>query len=299
MADYRAHNPCGCRFESGSRFQNMAGWRRGSATLLHSEGRKFESCTGHHTFKSHFMWLFYLELFMQKRKSRMSQENKILKEKAVSLRKNGLSLNEIMTHFEISKGTVGHWIRDVKLTEKQIKILKEKENIHRKISQKKACLVNSENFKVKRELVFKEGQDFINNFDIIPDDVVAAISLYWGEGRKSGSFMISNSDVKIILIFKKFLEKYWSFNQKDFKCSLSFYNNYYSQSEVENYWQEVLSLKPENFHKSQVNKKPQEKAGKKFGKLPYGVCSIGSAKKYDLIKMLGMIDALKARLLSK
>lgn len=228
----------------------------------------------------------------------ISKENKVLRDKAVGLRKEGLSLLEIMKDIPRPKGTVYHWIKDVELTKIQKARLDKNSKDILLASQKMATEAMCKKYETIRREWFEKGQAYINGFDVVPEDVVAAVCLYWGEGRKTNHLSIANGDPSVLLVFKKFLLERLNISEEKIKVRLNFYDNMHTQAEVENYWQQTLNLDSTHFYKSQINNKPQEKAGNKIGKLPYGVCSITAESRNQLQHMLGMMDALKAKLLS-
>lgn len=51
---------------------------------------------------------------------------KALKEKAIELREQGLSYNEILLQVDVAKSSLSYWLRNIKLTEEQKNRLKEK-----------------------------------------------------------------------------------------------------------------------------------------------------------------------------
>lgn len=228
----------------------------------------------------------------------ISAENKVRREKAIELRMQGMSLTEITKIIPSPRNTIYCWIKDVPLTEEQKHMIGNKTAEASRANQKLASQKMCEKYAVMRNDKFQEGVDFINQFKVIPSDICAAVSLYWAEGKKTEKLFIGNSDSNVILIFKRFLEEHMEIETKRLRVALNFYDNVHTVEQVETYWQNLLKLDASHFYKSQVNNKPQEKAGTKIGKLPYGVCSLGITSTFELQKMLGMIDALQKRVLN-
>jgi len=228
----------------------------------------------------------------------ISAENKVRREKAIELRMQGMSLTEIAKIIPSPRNTIYCWIKDVPLTEEQKKSMQNKTKEASRANQKLASQKMCEKYAKMRNNKFQEGVNFIQQFEVIPSDVCAAISLYWAEGKKTEKLFMINSDPNIIMIFKKFIENHMNITQEKIKVHLNFYDNVHTVEQVETYWQNLLNLDASHFYKSQVNKKPQEKAGTKVGKLLYGVCSLGVTSAFELEKMLGMIDALQKRVLN-
>jgi hypothetical protein len=228
----------------------------------------------------------------------ISAENKVRREKAIELRMQGMSLPEITKIIPSPRNTIYCWIKDVPLTEEQKKSLDKKFKDGLSAAQQMGKNAMMANYESKRKDAFQKGVDFINQFKVIPSDVATAVSLYWAEGTKTQQLFIGNSDSNVILIFKRFLEEHMGIEVGRLRVGLNFYDNVHTVEQVETYWQNLLNLDASHFYKSQVNKKPQEKAGTKVGKLPYGVCSLGVTSAFELEKMLGMIDALQKRVLN-
>lgn len=227
----------------------------------------------------------------------ISAENKVRREKAIELRMQGMSLTEITRIIPSPRNTIYCWIKNVPLTEEQKHMIGNKTAEASRANQKLASQKMCEKYAVMRNDKFQEGVDFINQFKVIPSDICAAVSLYWAEGKKTNAFCMVNSDSQVILIFKKFIENHMKVPKEKIKVHLNFYDNVHTVEQVETYWQNLLNLDASHFYKSQVNNKPQEKAGTKIGKLPYGVCTLGCGSTLELQKMLGMIDALQKRIL--
>lgn len=206
-----------------------------------------------------------------------------------------------MKELDQPKTTVWGWIRDVELTEEQ------RARIHsfgadrcKVASQQKATQAMVAKYAILKEDAKNRGRQFIKSFGRkIPIDVVAAVMAYWAEGTKgdgrSGLWM-ANSDPKMIVLFHRFMVDRMSIRVEDVRVSLNFYDNLHSVSDVEGYWSSLLNISSDKFYKHQVNKKPQAEAGKKFGKLPYGVCTIGNPSRYRWHEMYGMIEALQDKL---
>lgn len=138
----------------------------------------------------------------------ISAENKVRREKAIELRMQGMSLTEITKLIPSPRNTIYCWIKDVPLTEEQKKSMQNKTKEASRANQKLASQKMCEKYATMRNNKFQEGVNFIQKFEVIPSDICAAVSLYWAEGKKSNGFCMVNSDPQVILIFKKFIEKY-------------------------------------------------------------------------------------------
>lgn len=217
--------------------------------------------------------------------------------RAIELRKEGKSLNEIVAILDKPKATIWGWVRSVVLTDDQKASLKNFGNNHSKIvAQRAATQAMVMKFEKRRNDDRERGRLFIRGLAPLPTDIVAAVMLYWAEGSKSkrSSFIFSNSDPSMIKFMFDCLIRYGMVDRDGVKVSLCFYDNLYSKEEVEAYWLNLLGLGHHSLYKSQINKRPQESAGRKIGKLPYGVCSLTIPAPSKRREMEGMIEEVKS-----
>jgi hypothetical protein len=101
--------------------------------------------------------------------------------------------------------------------------------------------------------------------------------LYWAEGEKDRNVLkIANSDPYLLRFFVRFLSECFDIPPDDFVVRVNCYTSpNRSIDAVENYWSTVLGLSPSAFRKATVNHFPTSSSGKKNGKLPNGVCTVG------------------------
>lgn len=100
--------------------------------------------------------------------------------------------------------------------------------------------------------------------------------LYWAEGAKTGNTVhLANSDPAMMDLFVRFLRECFSLTSEDLTFNLNVYtNNGRCIEEIEDYWIALLGLSRRCARKHVVNHYPTSSSGKKFNKLPYGVCSV-------------------------
>lgn len=197
----------------------------------------------------------------------------------------------------MGKTTVWGWIRSVPLTEEQQAAIKRfGGNRSKALSQRAATEAMSRKFALLKEEAFEKGRQRIRGYKVLPELLNAGCMLYWAEGGKSSNFCFSNSDPVMIKLFLRFILEYMDVELGRVKVGLNFYDNVHSVPDVEAYWLRLIGTDRSCLYKSQVNNRPQEKAGRKVGKLPYGVCSLTVTSKYKKYEMLGMIEAISERL---
>lgn len=210
------------------------------------------------------------------------------KEEAINLRKQGKSIREIVKKLKVSKGSISRWVRDIELTEEQLKKL-DTNKINNRFGNRKYYYIskkNINNYKEKRKEYQENGRNLFKIYKEEPN-FVAGIMLYWAEGGKGrNSINFSNSDADMISIFLKFLRKYFNINENKLTFNLQYYtNNGISEENVNEFWKNKLNLKDFQKRKDYIDYRPIKNMGRKVGKCPYGICRIV----YNDVKIIQMI----------
>ena len=129
------------------------------------------------------------------------------KEKAILIRKQGVSISDISAKLNVSKSTVSMWCRDIVLSADAIA------NISSSSESKstKSLLKYTESLRIRRqkntEISKKQGKNTLG--ELTKRDIYCVgIGLYWGEGYKRGSqeFGFTNSDPGMIKFYVKWLK---------------------------------------------------------------------------------------------
>jgi hypothetical protein len=115
---------------------------------------------------------------------------------------------------------------------------------------------------------------------------MAGCMLYWAEGTKSRNVLkIANSDPFLLRFFVRFLDECFDLSQDDFVVRVNCYTTPERPIDVvEKYWSTTLGLPPGAFRKPTVNHFPTPSSGKKHGKLPFGVCTVGVKRSTWLVQ---------------
>lgn len=119
------------------------------------------------------------------------------------MRKTGLSIKEIATRLQVSRGSVSIWCRDVDLSVQQRKHLKLKQIA----AGHKGRLIGAEMNRRKKELEVqrqKEEASVLISHLSKRDRLMLGIGLYWGEGVKAdtSATALVNSDPEIVKFAK-------------------------------------------------------------------------------------------------
>tara|TARA_Y100001935_G_scaffold247788_1_gene244130 strand:+ start:342 stop:1013 length:672 start_codon:yes stop_codon:yes gene_type:complete len=207
------------------------------------------------------------------------------KRKARELRRRGLSLNEIKNKVKASKSSVSIWVRDIELTEEQLKQLKN-------YGQKKAGEANRKNALLKRKQYQLEGRELARQKANEPL-FVGGLMLYWAEGAKSRSQAdFTNSDLEMHKYYMKFLRKYFP-NQKLSAC-INCYIDIHNYENILDYWSSNLGLDKSIFTKPQINNSPKSssKKSQRKQKLPFGTLKIRFTDVRTLQQFYGAIQEI-------
>lgn len=127
------------------------------------------------------------------------------REKAVQLRKRGLSYSQIRTQISVSKSTLSLWLDSMPLSHDQIQQLRGKNP--KRIERFK------ETMKKKREeqenIVLEEVR---KDYGVISrrERIIAGLYLYWGEGTKSApcTVAVANTDPDVLKFFLRWLNEF-------------------------------------------------------------------------------------------
>lgn len=183
------------------------------------------------------------------------------KEKAILIRKQGVSISDIAAKLNVSKSTVSMWCRDIVLTKDAIT------NISTRSDSKstKALLNYTESLRIKRqentEISKEKGKNKLGLLS--PRDIYCiGIGLYWGEGYKRGSqeFGFTNSDPGMIKFYVKWLKIVFGVDKDDLILRVSINELHRSRIQlVESYWSKLLSIPLSSFTKPSLIKTQSKK----------------------------------------
>lgn len=177
-------------------------------------------------------------------KSRLDDKNR-----AIELRKSGLSYKEIQKTIIASKGVLSGWFRHLELSEKEVDNLHNNSQIKQFNGRIKASLTNKRK-RLERE---KNANDFAKErFDVLKGDsmFLVGISLYWAEGsRKTGNFQFINSDPDMIDFMYKWIQKYLKVEKESIKFRL--FTHKVKDYEMHlPFWANLLNVESNTFQKT-------------------------------------------------
>jgi transcriptional regulator with XRE-family HTH domain len=174
-----------------------------------------------------------------------------LKRKARFLRKKGLSIKEIEKKLKVSRSSISLWVRDIELSNQQIKYL----YASKKTGALKGSIIAARNKKKEREkLVYrllKEGEEQVGKISK-RDRFIAGISLYYGEGGKTdGQVSFTNSDPYAIKFMVNWLREFYSISENRIRGSLYVHDNL-DKDKAEKYWSRITKIPLKQFTKAYI-----------------------------------------------
>jgi len=208
-----------------------------------------------------------------------------LKQKAVMLRKKGLSYNEIRKKVPIAKSTLSYWLKNIKL----------KKEYRDRLYSKRIYFL-SFGSQSQKERRIREINEIINtakkevNVPITKEvNQLFGAALYWAEGTKGGGLVFTNSDPHLILFMVKWFEIVFNIKSYILRAHLNIYEQQ-NERVMKKFWSDLCGIPLKNFGKSYI--KPSNKGYKK-NNLYYGTIKISVPKSTDLrIRVFGWIQKL-------
>lgn len=174
-----------------------------------------------------------------------SKERKL----ARKLRSQGWSLRAIASKIQCSKSSVSKWIRDIPLTEEQIKRLKSNQDIGRAKAAQHPNSPKQKWERIRSGIIEESSKEIPRRFSRLDLKILGA-SLYWAEGYNAArSYIIfSNSDPEIIKIMMKFLREICQVSNEKIKGRVNIHPHL-DIKKAERFWSNVTKIPKSNFNK--------------------------------------------------
>ena len=218
------------------------------------------------------------------------------KEKAIILRKRGLSYSEILKEVPAAKSTLSLWLRDVGLAKKQQQRITNKRLLSAKRGAEKR---KNQRIEITQKIKNSAQKDIkiIDKKDLW----LIGISLYWAEGAKekngkSSGIIFSNSDLGMILIFIKWLESVFKIKKSELVYELYIHETANIKNS-QNYWSKNLLI-PINSIRTYLKKSQINTIRKNSNDDYYGLIRIRVKRSTNLNRMIdGWVNGICKKLL--
>ena len=171
---------------------------------------------------------------------------------AIDMRKRGLSYSEIENRLHIPKSTLSSWLKNIELTQEQMKKLNDKKITTAKSNALKKI---SKTSKLIEEIKSSSAQDIK---ELSKKELwLVGIMLYWKNGNKNDmrkGVHFSSSDPTMIKLFLKWLKEIGRINDGEIKFEIFLKSNHKDKNDLKekavSYWSEVSGFPKTDFKKS-------------------------------------------------
>lgn len=171
-----------------------------------------------------------------------------LKSQAIKMRKNGTSTREVERVLKIPRSTLSGWFKNIKLTKTQKRKLDTNWRNALIDARKKAVIWHNHQKELRIKDAHEKATETLNKIDIDDKNVLelALAMLYLGEGAKTQTTSMVNSNSQIIKFFIKSLHKIFKVEKNDLNYELHLRSN---QNEIDaiDYWAKELGINKGRF----------------------------------------------------
>ncbi len=190
------------------------------------------------------------------------------KSEAIRLRREGASYSQIQKRIGVSKSTLSLWLRDMPLSEKRLRSLRDFSAV--RIEHFRESMRRKR--EVRHEAVYQRVSAEVANLSR-RDIFIAGLFLYWGEGGKTAdaTTVLSNNDPAMIRFFILWLESLGASRER-MRVYLHLYSDMDLKKELA-YWSRELSLPPSAFRKPHVKKSKRSELTY-VQKFSHGTCNL-------------------------
>jgi transcriptional regulator with XRE-family HTH domain len=215
------------------------------------------------------------------------------KNKAILLRKQGKSYNEIVKILGISKSTLSLWLRNIKMP---VDIKRRFWNKARKKWAANIIKFNKERGKIAKQKAQQIQKLALRDVKKISkrELFLVGITLYWAEGFKKSRWAVvfSNSDPLMIRLMMRFFREICRIKENKFRAIVQIHPNVTSQKAI-NYWSKITKISKKQFQKTYSRLTPSSKRKRAFNVLPYGTLRISISDVRIINKIKGWIMGLE------
>ncbi len=218
-----------------------------------------------------------------------------VKEEIRQLRLEGLTLDQITKKTGYPRTTVHLWIKDIRLTDEQISIIKDNALNSLQKGRVKVQAINKVKYKKLEIQQLRTGLEAVGKLTK-RELLIAGTALYWAEGFKSRHerrLGFCNSDPDMIVLYLRWLKECMDVSRKDVTLRLTINTTYkYKVNEIERYWSEVTGVPRSQFTKVFLQKGEWKKVYST--NVYYGVLRVHVNKSWGKLMLTkGLINGLR------
>lgn len=192
-----------------------------------------------------------------------------LREQARELRRQGLSIREIMNETGASKGSISMWVRDIPLTKEQTQRLEQRKSRGSTHGQREGAKANRRYAMEKRKAYQEAGR--LKAREGRPLHAMGCM-LYWAEGAKGKNTLnFVNSDTNMMRFYIRFLREELNVHNHEIALHIICHSNDILEvSRIEQFWLDLFQLPPSCLRKTVY----KVGSNSRHNILTNGVCSI-------------------------
>lgn len=174
---------------------------------------------------------------------------KLDKQKAITMRKKGMSYGQIKEKLRISKSTLSNWLSNMPLSEKRIRELRADSPI--RIERYRNTMKAKRD--LKNKIAYQKISEKIGNISQ-REFLIAGLFLYWAEGSKTKTFAIAltNTNPNMLILFIRWL-KFFDIPKTKLKIYLHLYSDMNIRKQI-NFWSKTLDIPISQFRKPYIKK---------------------------------------------
>lgn len=216
-----------------------------------------------------------------------------LKNRAVGLRKQGLSVNKIAQRLSVSKGSASRWVKDVVLSIGQLEKLRNNSILGRERGQVIGAFKQKQARIERQRVAIRDGMKTLSTLTS-KELLVAGLAFYSSEGVKAKrEVRFCNSDPEIVNFMLKWLRSCFQIKNDDLRCAVGVNEIHRErESELKLHWSTICEIPLSQFRKTSfkkvMNRKIYPNSKDHFGTLD--VCVLRSTSTHD--KIMGLIKGL-------
>ena len=170
-----------------------------------------------------------------------------LKDRVVELRKEGISMTKIEKDIGIPRSTLSYWFKNIKISEKKQKVLEKNKLRGLEKARVKAVIWHNKEKEKRCNIATKEAEEVLNKINTQESNIleIALSFLYLGEGAKSNTFSIANSNSNVLNFFLDSIKKLYKIDKKTLRYELHLRAD---QNEIlmKKYWSQKLNIPVSN-----------------------------------------------------
>ena len=231
--------------------------------------------------------------------------NDTTRKRALSLRLEGQSYNEISQALGVAKSTLYCWLHDVALPDKAVARLKARVALGTlnglvRRNRMQTVLARERAKRIKEEAGNKIGK--LKHSDLL---LIGAV-LYWAEGYKRLKLVrgrevtahvisLTNSEPGLVAAFVLFLRKVLGVPDEKIFISMRLFKHLETEK-VASFWRSVTGLPRAQFTKPTYPVSLSSQGKRPFNRLPYGTVQVIVSNTQLFYRVMGFIEGIKDQL---